>query len=176
MSIIHLAILTVMPTTLLLFVTILPSSHPVGIAMAQNIPFLLWLHCAVSALYFVATLVIITIPMGPTLHFSPARVYSEKMVLSTTNLDRNNVYDVIGASVLDYLLFSHTTKVVMLGYTSESLEIHDVEPSPAPVLSLRIRFEIEHDPLQEQRWGIKQAGRNHPHQYKCHYWKEIHPQ
>ena len=123
MSIIHLAILTVMPTTLLFFVTILLSSHPVSIALAQNVPFLLWLHHTVLVLYFVAMLVIITIPLGPPLYFSPAKVYSEKMVLSTTNFNQNNVCGVVSVSVLDYLSFSYTTKVVILGHTSESLEM-----------------------------------------------------
>ena len=39
-----------------------------------------------------------------------------------------------GASVWDYLLFSYTTKVVMLGYTSESLEIGDL-----PILESAMR-------------------------------------
>ena len=39
-----------------------------------------------------------------------------------------------GASVWDFLLFSYTTKVVMLGYTSESLEIGDL-----PILEASMR-------------------------------------
>ena len=153
-SIIHLAILMVVPTTLLFFVTILPSSHPVGIALAQNVPLLLWLHYAVLALYFVVMLVAITIPMGPPLHFSPARVYSEKTVSSATNFDRNNVCGVVGASVLDYLLFSYTTKVVMLGHTSESLEIADLPIVPLNMRATQLYAAMKRT-MRTVKWRLK---------------------
>ncbi|KAL4079580.1 hypothetical protein J3A83DRAFT_4368342 [Scleroderma citrinum] len=129
-SIIHLAVLTFMPTILLFAAAILPSSLPVSITLAQNVPFLLWIYYVVLALYFVITIIIFTMPTGPPLHFPPENVFSEKTVLNATNHDQNNVSGIVGSSVWGYLLFSYTTKVVMLGYTSESLEIGDLPIIP----------------------------------------------
>lgn len=153
-SIIHLAILTVVPTSLLFTAAILPSSHPVSITLAQNVPFLFWLYYAVLALYFVATLITFTMPTGPPLYFPPENIYSEKTILSATNPDQNNVCGVVGASVWDYLLFSYTTKVVMLGFTSESLEIGDLPIVPRNMRATHLYTTMKRT-MRSVKWRLK---------------------
>jgi hypothetical protein len=63
--------------------------------------------------------------------FPPERIYSDKTAANITNADAENVCGVVGASVWDTLLFSYTTKVVMLGNIAESLDIGDLPIVPA---------------------------------------------
>ncbi|KAI6040937.1 P-loop containing nucleoside triphosphate hydrolase protein [Pisolithus marmoratus] len=129
--IIHLATLTLVPTVLLFVVAVLPSSRPFSVDLAKDAPFVLWISYAVLALYSIITYIIFTIPMGPPLHFPPEAIYSSKTAKGATNPDQNNVCGIVDASVWSYLLFNYTTKVVMLGYTSESLEIGDLPIVPS---------------------------------------------
>jgi hypothetical protein len=95
-------------------------------------------------------LIAINIPGGPTIHCDPAKLYSNKTVESITNQDHANVAGITGTpifrvahsyrikmsdhkdcSVWSYLMFSYTTKVVMLGNAAESLEIGDLPVLPA---------------------------------------------
>ncbi len=100
----------------------------------------------VLSLYTLSTAVAITTPLGPALHFPISRIYSEKTVAAVTNHAVDNVSGVTGlyifalltsitnprtgASVWDTLLFSYTTKVVLLGSTAESLDIGDLPIVP----------------------------------------------
>ena len=59
---------------------------------------------------------------------------------------------VTGASALDIMLFSYSTKVVMLGYTSESLEIGDLPIVPADMRATHI-FSTMKDALT--RWKLR---------------------
>lgn len=123
---IHLAVLTFVPTILFFTAAIFPSES----ARSASVPFLVILHHTTLVLYFLATCIILTIPTGPSLHFPPENFYFEKNMQGATNPDQNNVSGITGASVWSYLLFSYTTKVVMLGYTSKSLEIADLPIVP----------------------------------------------
>ncbi|KAI0066796.1 multidrug resistance-associated ABC transporter [Artomyces pyxidatus] len=82
------------------------------------------------ALYTCACLLAITTPLGPALHYPTSRIYSEKTVAAITNTAPDNVSGVTGASVWDTLLFSYTTKVVMLGSVATSLDIGDLPIVP----------------------------------------------
>lgn len=151
--IIHLASLTFVPTILLFVVAIFPSSRPFSVNLAQDIPFIVWLSYAALLLYFIATYIICTIPMGPPLHFPPEAIYSEKTVKSATNTDRNNVCGIVGASVWSYLLFNYTTKVVMLGYTSESLEICDLPIVPGNMRATHLYTSMR-KAIRTVRWRL----------------------
>ncbi|KAJ7589555.1 multidrug resistance-associated ABC transporter [Mycena floridula] len=84
------------------------------------------LSISTTILLIVADLIICTTPFGPAMHYPPDAIYSEKI---------ENVCGVVGASIWDQLLFSYTTKVVMLGNVAETLEIGDLPIVPAGVRS-----------------------------------------
>ncbi|KAI0641508.1 multidrug resistance-associated ABC transporter [Trametes meyenii] len=125
-SIVHLSILTFFATALLTTTAILPSEPMPVVAglRASGVPLALWY--TVYALYTVSMAIAVTVPRGPPLHFPSEKIYSDKTLMQVTSHYQDNVCGVTGASVFDYLLFSYTTKVVMLGNTSESLEIGDL--------------------------------------------------
>ncbi|KAG8216833.1 P-loop containing nucleoside triphosphate hydrolase protein [Butyriboletus roseoflavus] len=143
--IIHLAVLTFVPTTLLFATAILPTSRPITLSMLPGFSALLGMWYTVLVLYFIVTVIVFTIPMGPPLHYPSKTLYSDKIIKTATNRDENNVCGVVGASVWSYLLFNYTTKVVMLGYASESLEIGDLPVVPANMRgTLPICFHATH--------------------------------
>ena len=131
-SLVHLSALTCLATFLLGILAIIPS-RPLPVA-ARNlepssaVP--LGLFYAVVVLYLVSCLVVATIPRGPRLHFPSEQIYSQKTLMAVTSKYPDNVSGNVSASVWDTLLFSYTTKVVMLGYTAESLEIGDLPIVP----------------------------------------------
>ena len=116
---VHLASLSTAALVLLVAVSILPSQ--IGIDSAQRITWYMSL-----ALWFLAFWLSARMKRGPALHFPSDRVYSEKILAGTTTFAEDNVCGVVNGSPWDIVLFSYTTKVVMLGYTSESLEIGDL--------------------------------------------------
>lgn len=152
--IIHLATLAFVPTILFFVVAILPSSHPFSVDPAQDVPFVVWTSYTVLLLYFIATYIIFTIPMGPPLHFPPETIYSEKTAGIATNPDQNNVCGIVDASVWSYLLFNYTTKVVMLGYTSESLEIGDLPIVPGNMRATHLYASMR-KAIRTVRWRLK---------------------
>lgn len=153
-SIIHLAVLTFVPTTLLFAVAILPTSRPISQSMLQSFPPLLGIWYTVAVLYFVVTVVVFTIPMGPALHYPFETIYSGGIIQGATNRDENNVCGVVGASVWSYLLFNYTTKVVMLGYTSESLEIGDLPVVPANMRGTNLYTSMRRT-IRTVKWGLR---------------------
>lgn len=134
-----------------------PTPAPVGktsVAIEETSTVLTYLGWTAIALYCVAFIIASTLPQGPPLRFEPEHIYSQKTIASTTNTSPDNVCGVTGmffppflmrnktnltniygkvASVWDTLLFSYTTKVVMLGNISESLEIGDLPIVPASI-------------------------------------------
>ena len=91
-----------------------------------------------------------TIPRGPSRYFPPERVFTLKSLANVSSSVRSNVSAAVSTSVwgmekitsLDFgqsltfrltgiIFFQYTTAVVMLGYTSESLEIRDLPILPA---------------------------------------------
>ncbi|KAH9947499.1 multidrug resistance-associated ABC transporter [Amylocystis lapponica] len=133
-SVIHLSVLTFFATSLLFATAILPSSQSADVNILESpaVPIALWY--ATLALYFVSLVIAATTPCGPPLHFPAERIYSDKILMSATLKEEGNVCGVTGASVWDTLLFSYTTKVVILGNIAESLEIGDL-----PIVPLQMR-------------------------------------
>lgn len=132
----HLTGLTTFASLLLVALAILPADSRVVVSI-DGIPALTGLWHAAVVLYVLTAIVVVITPTGPALHYPPEAIYSEKTVLQATNTDQENVTGVIGASAWDSLLFSYTTKVVMLGNVAESLEIGDLPVVPA---SMRATF------------------------------------
>ncbi|KZT35927.1 hypothetical protein SISSUDRAFT_1064088 [Sistotremastrum suecicum HHB10207 ss-3] len=83
------------------------------------------------ALYWITAIIAMGTSRGPELHFPSEKIYSEKTLATTTNKDPYNVCGVTDCSPWGFLLFSYSTKVVMLGNKSESLEIGDLPIVPA---------------------------------------------
>ncbi|EPQ52410.1 hypothetical protein GLOTRDRAFT_26339, partial [Gloeophyllum trabeum ATCC 11539] len=100
-----------------------------------------------------------TTPWGPNLHYPPEHIYSEKVVEAITSRYEDNVCGVVGASIWDTLLFSYTTKVVMLGNVSESLDIGDLPIVPADMravnLFARMRATLRAVKLRIGKWTPK---------------------
>ncbi|KAN0125580.1 multidrug resistance-associated ABC transporter [Russula decolorans] len=130
-NVIHLSVLTTLTFALLGFTALLPRDPTSILAPAEDWPhFLQAIWYVVLALYGLSTVVAVTTPLGPPLHFPVSRIYSEKTVAAITNQAVDNVSGATGASVWDVLLFSYTTKVVLLGNTAESLDIGDLPIVP----------------------------------------------
>ncbi|KIY69721.1 multidrug resistance-associated ABC transporter [Cylindrobasidium torrendii FP15055 ss-10] len=128
-SITHLALLNGAATLILLVASIVPTSPmPVISSVAGN---LLGIHVAVLIFYLTSTLLAMTTPTGPVLHFDAEDMYMPKDVAAMTNMDYANVSGATGCSPWDTLFFSYSTKVVMLGNTAESVEIADLPIVPA---------------------------------------------
>lgn len=153
-SMIHLAALTFVPTILLFAVAMLPTSQPISLSMLQSFSALLGIWYTVLVLYFIVTVIVFTIPMGPPLHYPSETLYSEKIIKTATNRDENNVCGVVGASVWGYLLFNYTTKVVMLGYTSESLEIGDLPVVPANMRGTYLYASMRRT-IRNVKWNLR---------------------
>jgi hypothetical protein len=106
------------------------------------------------------------IPLGPQLYFPPQRVYTLKSVetaakelgadpilAETTMRERKaNVIGLVGSSLLGILLFDYSTKVVMLGYSSISLEIADL-----PILPATLRATTIFSNMRRRLYALKQA-------------------
>ncbi|KAJ3748238.1 multidrug resistance-associated ABC transporter [Lentinula raphanica] len=131
-SLIHLTVLLSVASVLLGVSAILPTSPPLTASehSEEVIPATKIWYASV-ALYIAACFVAFTTPHGPALYFPYESIYSQKTVSARTNTEKENVTGVYGASCWDYLYFSYSTKVVMLGNTSESLEIADLPIVPA---------------------------------------------
>ncbi|KZT58208.1 multidrug resistance-associated ABC transporter [Calocera cornea HHB12733] len=110
---------------------VLAASPDLGVAIAP-------LQYTVFGLYLIALCLVSTIPRGPPLHFPPALIYSAKTLSTSAPTVKDNVCGVVQTSVAGFLLFSYTTPVVMLGYTSESLEIRDLPIVPADMRATSI--------------------------------------
>ncbi|KAI0631355.1 hypothetical protein C8Q77DRAFT_202931 [Trametes polyzona] len=151
-SIIHLSALTFFATVLLTITALLPSEPLPVVSVFQSsvTPLALWY--TVYALYAICMAIIVTTPRGPPLHFPSSKIYSDKTLMQVTSNYEDNVCGMPSVSVLDYLLFSYTTKVVMLGYTSESLEIGDL-----PIVTADMRATATFAKMRAaiRRWKLK---------------------
>ncbi|KAF9788298.1 multidrug resistance-associated ABC transporter [Thelephora terrestris] len=132
-QVVHIAAITTIAALVFGSIAILPSSQITISGQAGDSDS--WaLHYAVVGLYAVACAISLNIPRGPALHFPPEQIYSEKTVESTTSRYRDNVCGIVNDSIFGMLFFSYTTKVVMLGHTTQSLEIGDL-----PIVSFDMR-------------------------------------
>jgi hypothetical protein len=104
-------------------------------------------------------------PLGPQLYFPPERVYTLKSIEaaakergedlnSSVSMKRReaNVTGLVGSSSFGVLLFDYSTKVVMLGYTSISLEIADL-----PILPANIRATSIFSHMRKRLYVLKQS-------------------
>ncbi|KAH7925973.1 P-loop containing nucleoside triphosphate hydrolase protein [Leucogyrophana mollusca] len=151
-SVIHLAILAIISTLLLFTTAILPSPESIPSATRQAFPALLPLWYCILALYVVAMIISSVLPQGPPLHFNPSLIYFQKTIDDTTNLDPNNVSGITNASIVSFLFFNFTTRVVKLGNTAASLEIGDLPILPGSMRAAyqfrRMRQNLRATPLQ----------------------------
>ncbi|KAI0367391.1 multidrug resistance-associated ABC transporter [Pilatotrama ljubarskyi] len=158
-AVIHLSALSFFATVLLTTTAILPEKPlpVISVFRTSTAPLALWY--ASYALYVICTAIAVTTPRGPPLHFPSEKIYSEKTLMQVTSNYEDNVCGITNASVLDYLLFSYTTKVVMLGNTSESLEIGDLPIVPADMrattIFTRMRAAMRRWRLQIGSWRPK---------------------
>ncbi|KAL9710252.1 hypothetical protein Ac2012v2_006548 [Leucoagaricus gongylophorus] len=159
-SIIHITSLTIVVTGLFCVAGIMPNSTFDGISRLEIRRDDFY---ATSAIYVVLLVVAMTRPLGPKLHFPSERIYSEKTVMAITNKDEENVCGLVGASIWDTLLFSYTTKVVMLGNIAQSLDIGDLPIVPGNMRATmnfakmrhamrEIKFKL---PVGRERWSPK---------------------
>ena len=147
---VHLAALTTTALILLSAISILPSSFTPG--TPQRI---VWYMSLV--LWLVSFWLSVHMRRGPSLHFPPERIYADKVVAGTTTFSEDNVCGIVGASPWEVILFSYTTKLVMLGYTAKSLEIGDlpIVPGNMRASSLFSRMNIA---LRRFRWHSAAKG------------------
>lgn len=150
----HLAVLTFVPTLLLFTSAILPTSRPISLSIFQNHSGLDGIWYAVLVLYLIVTVIVFAIPTGPPLHYPSETLYSDKILKAATHRDEDNVCGVVGASVWSYLLFNYTTKVVMLGYTSESLEIGDLPVVPADMRATHLYASMRRT-IRTIKWSLR---------------------
>lgn len=132
-SLLHLGTLTCLAGSLLGIIFLIPST-PLPVALSSSEPTTVvpqGLEAAVIVLYITACVILINIPRSPPLHYPSERIYSEKTLMQVTSKYEDNVCGSVSASIWNALMFSFTTKVVMLGNTSESLEIGDLPITPA---------------------------------------------
>ncbi|KAJ7190424.1 multidrug resistance-associated ABC transporter [Mycena pura] len=128
-SIWHLSSLTFSSVALTGFIALLPSEDPAVVATGFSVlPSLWYIWFALQVLVF---FVAVNTPCGPSLHYPPSAIYSEKTAQAITNKDEDNVAGVCGASPFSLIFFSYSAKVVMLGNTAASLEIGDLPILPA---------------------------------------------
>ncbi|KDQ21694.1 hypothetical protein BOTBODRAFT_61330 [Botryobasidium botryosum FD-172 SS1] len=96
------------------------------------------------ALLFIATAIVSKIRRGPPLHCPVKDVYSAKELTSAGSYRADNVCAVVQSSVIDRLLFSFTTPVVLLGYTAESLYIKDLPVLRASMRATNVFAQMRH--------------------------------
>ncbi|KAJ4490185.1 multidrug resistance-associated ABC transporter [Lentinula aciculospora] len=143
-SIVHLTVLLSVASVTLGVSAILPNSPPLtSFEYFEPISKSTKLWYSTVSLYIVACFIAFTTPRGPPLYFPYESIYSQKTVSGRTNTEKENVTGVYGASCWGYLYFSYSTKVVMLGNTSESLEIADLPIVPANMRATVNYFEMK---------------------------------
>lgn len=97
-NIIHLSVLTTVPFVLLGFTALFPRDVTSILAPAEDFQQVIWY--VVLGLYALSTVVSITTPLGPPLHFPVSRIYSEKIVAAVTNQAVDNVSGATGSCLL----------------------------------------------------------------------------
>ncbi|KAL5499194.1 hypothetical protein ACEPAH_1712 [Sanghuangporus vaninii] len=83
-------------------------------------------------LWALAFFISVRMKRGPALHFPLERIYLNQLHtrVSAPDSETQNVCGMVGASLWETLLFSYTTRVVKLGYSSEALAIADIPILP----------------------------------------------
>ncbi|KAH8810334.1 multidrug resistance-associated ABC transporter [Flagelloscypha sp. PMI_526] len=131
--IVHLACLQTFASLILFISAILPDTgSPISTVAAINrgeMPRVYWL--TTFLLDIISATILVLLPRGPPLHYPPEQIYGAKILESITNVDYINVTGTSWVSIMDYLMFSYTSKVIELGNTAESVEIGDLPVLPA---------------------------------------------
>lgn len=101
-NIIHLSVLTTLTFGLLGCTALFPRDQTsiaalVGDPQPQHLQ-IIWY--VVLGLYALSTIIAITTPLGPPLHFPVSRIYSEKTAAAVTNLALDNVSGATGLCLL----------------------------------------------------------------------------
>ena len=135
-TILHLGALTFFSSLLEVFSRIFPDTPPVVQIFADTAILTLWTISL--TLNILSTVLVFTLPMGPTLHYPPSLVYSSSIDLSSAVAIPTvaNVCGSTSASLLSTIIFSYTTPVVYLGQRLTSLEIHDLPIVPVAVRAI----------------------------------------
>jgi hypothetical protein len=99
---IHLSVLTTLTFGLLGVTALFPRDQTSISALAEDSQphFLKVIWYVVLGLYAISTVVAITTPLGPPLHFPVSRIYSEKTVAAITNQAVDNVSGATGLCLL----------------------------------------------------------------------------
>ena len=97
-NIMHLSVLTTVTFVLLGFTALFPRDLTSISAPAEDFQQVIWY--VVLGLYALSTVVSITTPLGPPLHFPVSRIYSEKIVAAVTNQAVDNVSGATGSCLL----------------------------------------------------------------------------
>ncbi|KAF7308067.1 Multidrug resistance-associated ABC transporter protein [Mycena kentingensis (nom. inval.)] len=126
----HISALNVVAVALLGFAALLPDElvAPSVPANASST------YYVVLGLHALIALVAVNTPCGPPLHYPPSAIYSDNTVRETTSSEVANVAGLSAASPLSRILFSYSTKVLLLGTRSVPLEITDL-----PILTVDMR-------------------------------------
>ncbi|KAI0062503.1 ATP-binding cassette transporter [Artomyces pyxidatus] len=128
-TMVHLSVLTFLAFVSLGTTALIPEDT-ISTSDEDLPPFLKVLWNVVFVFYTGACFLAVRMPLGPALHFPPSRIYSEKTVAAISNMAPDNVSGETGASVWDTLLFSYSTKTIMLGGAGDSLDIGDLPIVP----------------------------------------------
>ncbi|KZP23074.1 hypothetical protein FIBSPDRAFT_952394 [Athelia psychrophila] len=95
-----------------------------------------------TVLYTLAMLLAATLPHDPDLHYDLSNIYAPAtFALASSSLGRCGIAT---ASALSYLTFSYTTRVVVLGHTSSSLEIGDLHILPGDMRASTAYARMKH--------------------------------
>lgn len=122
--VVHLAVLNTL-ALLLNFVSIIAPSRSTFQSKSEK-----GFWYASLAFWFIGFWLSARMKRGPPLQYPSERIYNEKTLSGVSTKVEDNVCGIVGGSPWDIILFTYTTKVVMLGYTSESLEIGDLPILP----------------------------------------------
>ncbi|KAH7104982.1 multidrug resistance-associated ABC transporter [Auriculariales sp. MPI-PUGE-AT-0066] len=142
---IQLASLVSLEFSLLVFTSVLPGQ---GTASPLSTTLLRYLSLALNG---VVSIICITTPRGPHVHFPTSRIVSDD---KATGQLENNVSGYANASILSRVMFSWVTPVVWLGHISETFEIKDLPIVTAEVRATRIFQSTRHAlrTIQLPRW------------------------
>jgi hypothetical protein len=101
-NIIHISALTTLAFVLLGFTALFPRDRTsISAPVEDSQPFFLQVvWYVVLSLYSLSTVVAVTTPLGPALHFPISRIYSEKTVAAVTNHAMDNVSGVTGLYII----------------------------------------------------------------------------
>lgn len=94
-SIVHISALTFAETILLFVTSIIPSADYVTLTQDERSMVSRKIQYAIILLEFTAFMIASTIPRSPPRHYPPGKIYSNKIVIASTNTSQDNVCGII---------------------------------------------------------------------------------